>query len=151
MQETTFPNQKYTSIETEELERLRSRIAELEARRVVVPELTDDEIEERFQSTVNPDIDGVDQDKREWCYKDCRWAYNLATSRTSAIPADRVLGEEMVAVEKTSITDLVDAFEILKREEKPGYHDCVDNGVGICAWCLFEERFDAIRANQGGE
>ena len=109
----------------------------VEARRVVVPELTDDEIEERFQSTVNPDIDGVDQDKREWCYKDCRWAYNLATSRTSAIPAGRVLGEGERKVGSEEWMYL----SALERYARKHGSESIQDVVGA---------LDHLRANQGG-
>ena len=35
------------------------------------------------------------------------------------------------------------ALRDLIQEEKPsGYHDCIDNGTGTCAWCFAEEELE---------
>ena len=58
------------------------------AGRTVIPPLTDDEIEERYRSLTN----GTDELEREWCYKDCRWAYSLAVYRARVAVAGSMLG-----------------------------------------------------------
>ena len=112
------------------------KVAEaVEARRVVVPELTDDEIHARLIKLF-PDV-GEDAPEREWCFKDSRWAYNLAASRARAIPADRVLGDgmaAMAAIKRKCQNDDEDAIETLSL---CGYGEQAD---------LLEA---AIRANQG--
>jgi hypothetical protein len=39
--------------------------------------------------------------------------------------------------------DLYDSMKVLISEEMPKtYHDCVDNGTGMCAWCYAEEEMN---------
>ena len=39
--------------------------------------------------------------------------------------------------------DLYDAMKVLFAEERPtAYHDCVDNGDAMCAWCYAEEEMN---------
>ena len=107
-----------------------------EARAVVVPELTDDEIHARLLKLF-PDAD-ADPSEREWCFKDSRWAYNLAASRARAIPADRVLGEGMVAM------------NAIKRKCQNDDEDAIE-ALTFCGYGEQAELLEAaIRANQGG-
>ena len=68
----------------------------------VIPPLTDDEIEERYRSLTN----GTDELEREWCYKDCRWAYSLAVYRARVAVAGSMLGTGMVAVDAEELRAL---------------------------------------------
>ena len=72
------------------------------AGRTVIPPLTDDEIEERYRSLTN----GTDELEREWCYKDCRWAYSLAVYRARVAVAGSMLGTGMVAVDAARLAAL---------------------------------------------
>lgn len=83
---------------------LRRRIEQLEAQRggaAGVPELTAGDIEARLDSTFGA-LKGEPENEQavEWTFKDSRWAYNLAVSRIQPIPADRVLAEGMVGVDR---------------------------------------------------
>lgn len=72
------------------------------AGRTVIPPLTDDEIEERYRSLTN----GTDELEREWCYKDCRWAYSLAVYRARVAVAGSMLGIGLVAVDAEELRAL---------------------------------------------
>jgi hypothetical protein len=102
--------------------------------RVAIPPLTGGEIEARLLKL----FPGISEDDplRESCFKDSRWAYNLAVSRARAIPADRVLGEGMVALRRF-------AERCAQRDHQPDEHI----GSAKCVACEAE---DALRANHGG-
>jgi len=106
------------------------------AGRVTIPPLTGGEIEARLLRLF-PDI-SEDDPLRESCFKDSRWAYNLAASRLRAIPADRVLGEGMVAVDRHELALL----------RKIAGMWCPPFGVPHNPESV--ALFDALRANQGG-
>ena len=138
MQETAFPNQKYTSIETAELERLRSRIAELESNRVVVPEITDERLREMIVNAARRcgEIDFDPEDVSDGDLEILREIRDDLSELFCAIPADRVLGEGMAALRRF-------AERCAQRDHQPDEHI----GSAKCVACEAE---DAIRANQGG-
>lgn len=91
--------------------------AQLEAQRggaVVVAELTDKEIAARFWSNI-PDSDEA---WYKWALRDYRWVYALAVSRIQPIPADRVLADGMVGVDREELMYL-HAFEKYARKHGP--------------------------------
>ena len=110
----------------------------------VIPPLTDDEIEERYRSLTN----GTDELEREWCYKDCRWAYSLAVYRVRVAIAGNMLGIGMVAV---------DAARLAALESIAAKIEALALGPDGCAWTPLHYREfargelrAALRANQGG-
>ena len=114
------------------------------AGRTVIPPLTDDEIEERYRSLTN----GTDELEREWCYKDCRWAYSLAVYRVRVAVAGNMLGIGMVAV---------DAARLAALESIAAKIEALALGLDGCAWTPLHYREfargelrAALRANQGG-
>ena len=143
------------------------------AGRTVIPPLTDDEIEERYRSLTN----GTDELEREWCYKDCRWAYSLAVYRARVAVAGSMLGIGMVAVGREEFEGATrwtfGGIDVHKIEHKKGFwfavrreNSCMSR---VGKWdfeplpssrtpeFFAEFRFDtfrdaliALRANQGG-
>ena len=114
------------------------------AGRTVIPPLTDDEIEERYRSLTN----GTDELEREWCYKDCRWAYSLAVYRVRVAVAGNMLGIGMVAV---------DAARLAALESIAAKIEALALGPDGCAWTPLHYREfargelrAALRASQGG-
>lgn len=101
------------------------------AGRVTIPPLTGGEIEARLLRL----FPGISEDDplRESCFKDSRWAYNLAVSRACAISADRVLGEGMVGMDRKKIESAASFLE-----------EYASRVPGISAVIA------ALRANQGG-
>lgn len=83
-----------------------------QAERVVVPELLSSEIEAYYLESVHAIPADIDAKEREWCFKDCRWAYNLAASRSHSVPASRVLKDGEVAIPEKSFRDLQHFHEI---------------------------------------
>lgn len=46
------------------------------------------------------------------------------------------IANEAIAERDRLIEQMIDALQRLRDEEKPTtYHDCIDDGVGECAWC----------------
>ena len=90
---------------------------------VVVPELTAGDIEARLDSTFGA-LKGEPENEQavEWTFKDSRWAYNLAVSRIQLIPADRVLGDGMVGVDREDLSELLFLAEILASGSYAGCH-----------------------------
>jgi hypothetical protein len=61
------------------------------------------------------------------------------------------LAEAQAEIERKGklIEQMREALKRLKEEEKPnGYHDCIDDGLGECAWCEAEA---ALSAAERGE
>ena len=107
----------------------------VEARRVVVPELTeDDENKARRDWQRNSQLGTI------------RFGYDLAASRARSVPADRVLGEGIVAVEREEWA----ATQDLLAQARCAAHAVEDDGqcdmTGICR-AVFA--CDSLRANQG--
>lgn len=76
-----------------------AEIADLKRGGVVVPELTDEEVDARLYAS-SPTGPDSDEDWVRFMRRQCRWAYFLAISRLRTIPADRVLGEGCVSVDR---------------------------------------------------
>ena len=114
----------------EEIERLRKKIAELEAQAVVVPEPTHDEFMALAESSrIHGDL--VD-------FMAGAAAYGLwLRGKIRTIPADRVPGEGMAALRRF-------AERCAQRDHQPDEH------IGS-AKCIACEAEDALRANQGGK
>ena len=76
--------------------------------------------------------------------KNAEMGYNFAISSARAIPADRVLGEGMMAVDREELEALRRFAErCAQRDHQPDEHI----GSAKCVACEAE---DALRANQGG-
>lgn len=86
-----------------EIARLR---AQLEGA-VVVPELTEEEINARFWAYPAP---SDDEHWLKWAHRDYRWAYHLAASRAHSVPASRVLRDGEVAVDARELAALRNLF-----------------------------------------
>lgn len=117
----------------DELEAARKRVAEIEAGRVVVPELTDEDYRNAGTQRAADDL-----------Y--LRVGYNLAISRIRAIPSDRVLGEGQVAVDREELAMLrrVNAAVELENPAFQGFAWRVKTN-----WCEVREarmKFAALRA-----
>ena len=114
------------------------------AGRTVIPPLTDDEIEERYRSLTN----GTDELEREWCYKDCRWAYSLAVYRARVAVAGSMLGTGMVAVDRR----IIEKFTTGCHEWMLGLGRCGDQYPGgerqLCSKCAPLRA--ALRTNHEG-
>ena len=121
------------------LRELLNEIAELEARAVMVPDLTEDDAH-RELLRVSPGRTYSAEQADSF-----RDGYDFA--RTRAIPADRVLGDGMVAVDRAEL----EALQELLAQARCAAHAVEDNGecdmTGICS-AVFA--CDSIRANQGG-
>ncbi len=100
-----------------------------EARAVVVPELTDEEVDARLyaSSPAGPDSD---EDWVRFMRRQCRWAYFLAISRLRAIPADREL--------MRLVDELIRWHGLRPLDKRP------DHAAALV------EAIKALRANQGG-
>ena len=114
------------------------------AGRTVIPPLTDDEIEERYRSLTN----GTDELEREWCYKDCRWAYSLAVYRVRVAVAGNMLGIGMVAVDAEELRALervrMEAEYVKDAFQQMGEFSQMEGVMRAL------HELDALRANQGG-
>ena len=123
------------------LRELLNEIAELEARAVVVPEPTGRDLQEM---AAEMRIDGDLVDFLAGASKVVLWY----RSKIRAIPADRVLGEGMVQVDRR----IIEKFTSGCGEWMPGLGRCGDQYPGgkrqLCAKCM--PLRDALRANQGG-
>ena len=109
---------------------------EVEARRVVVPELTEEALVRAGRPYCIND--------REPFQRGARWAAAFIREHSRAIPADRVLGEGMVAVDREELEALRRFAErCAQRDHQPDEHI----GSAKCVACEAE---DALRANQGG-
>lgn len=118
------------------------------AGRVTIPPLTGGEIEARLLRL----FPGISEDDplRESCFKDSRWAYNLAVSRARAIPADRALGDGMVQVDQKELMALESLFGAAGRAIHAASSgrgatlvEINEEWAGVCA-------AKVLRANQGG-
>lgn len=128
----------------------------VEARRVVVPELTeDDENKARRDWQRNSQLGTI------------RFGYDLAASRARSVPADRVLGEGMVAVpreewerlqkferdtKETDSRDCSDCAHYRRSQSCPGCtHPESPQNEYAFDWLLAQRcEFYVFRANQGG-
>ena len=143
------------------LRELLNEIAELEARAVVLPELTNEDLNSY----------SMDCDERDAV----EFGYNLAASRARAIPSDRVLGEGMVQVDREEwkhivtllvhligdedafekIDDLLDPISKLREaRDGRGWIGAMISGVIDVSTPEIDDFFvcppSALRANQGG-
>ena len=118
-----------TCILAQALTTARARVAELEARRVVVPEPTCDEWRSIAENARSADM--VD-----FLAGAAAYGLWLRGKIPCSIPADRVLGEGMAALRRF-------AERCAQRDHQPDEHI----GSAKCVACEAE---DALRANQGG-
>ena len=135
------------------LRELLNEIAELEARAVMVPPLP-----KPTGSRADAAVWGIPQDIEDVCIQagnpvlaayqaGIRRGHAIAENGAHAIPADRVLGDGMVAVDRAEL----EALQELLAQARCAAHAVEDNGecdmTGICS-AVFA--CDSIRANQGG-
>ena len=130
-----------TCILAQALTTARARVAELEARRVVVQDLSEEDLDELAESV-----------KAEWHDEEsdeiAKAAYSLAVSRANTVATDRVLGDRMVqvsvdAVEAMSSTVDKIVLDSWARSEK--------EDASVTALCLaFQPIRLSLRASQGG-
>ena len=119
---------------------------------VVVPELTNSEkckaTREWFMQPEQRDYNKNDPVVNLAFMAGMDEGYSIAISRLRAIPADRVLGEGMVQVDRR----IIEKFTSGCGEWMPGLGRCGDQYPGgkrqLCAKCM--PLRDALRANQGG-
>ena len=76
---------------------LESRIAELEARPVVVPDLTASDLDDAWLKS------DYDLEEEQFYHAGVRDGYKIAIYRIQPIPADRVLGDGGVAVDRVEL------------------------------------------------
>ena len=120
-------------MEPAEAKALRARVAELEALAVVVPELTNEDLNSY----------SMDCDERDAV----EFGYNLAASRARAIPADRVLGDGDVKVSKADRRELTLLRQNWKLWESPkSSHDArVDSDFAL------REFYESTQADEKAE
>lgn len=100
---------------------------------VVVPELTDRDL---YDTWLKCDY-GLEEEPIY--HEGVRDGYKLAVSRARSIPADRVLGEGMVGVDREELIALETLEKLYRGTARPSRE--------MNAMVL---RLDALRANQGG-
>lgn len=47
-----------------------------------------------------------------------------------------------------SAPDLLDALETVVADMAPTYHDCIDDGIAECAWCIARKALVKARGDQ---
>lgn len=116
-----------------------------EAPAVVVPELTEDRLSELFGAPVminhNPSVEQIGYTNRRNAFRD---GWNSCKKAFQPIPAGRVLGEGMVAVDARDLDSVIS--EIDECSKWP--HLCENSDIHRHSPA--GKRIRALRANQGG-
>lgn len=128
-----------TCILAQALTTARARVAELEARRVVVQDLSEEDLDELAESV-----------KAEWHDEEsdeiAKAAYSLAVSRASAVATDRVLGR-MVQVSVDAVEAMSSTVDKIVLDSWASEKE----DASVTALCLaFQPIRLSLRASQGG-
>ena len=110
----------------------------------VVPELTDEDIRREW-AALHTGIDGDPDESALSAFEEgVKQGYSLAASRARAIPADRVLGEGMVAVDLAELEALREFHDTYTEDGEYDLDEFLQKMNSVSG------KITALRASQGG-